>query len=194
MNDLLSKENFSIISREISIMMETRSQFVAKYINYWTEGHKFLGRKIETYVFIQMELCQQNLEDSINFYNKLFDDKFTIFKYYMFTELLFEIIECVNYLHTLPTPIIHRDLKPQNILVSNGKDGRFLKLCDFGLAKFMEQSKNSRFVGTAEYMAPEVKYSETYDKSADIYSLGIVSSDLFQIKERPKFIRDQTAM
>ena len=175
-------------------MVETKSKYVAKYITSWTEGHKFQGRKIVTYIYIQMELCQQNLDDLLEKFNKSTGENFTRFKYYILTEILFEIIECIKYLHTLPKPIIHRDLKPQNILVTVGKDGKFFKLCDFGLAKFMEHSKNSRFVGTDKYIAPEVKYSENYNILSDIYSLGIIATDLFQIKERPKFISDQTAL
>ena len=175
-------------------MMKTRSKYVAKYINSWTEGQRFLGTKIITYMFIQMELCQKNLEDLCLQFNNSIGGELISFKYYIYTEILFEIIECVNYLHTLPTPIIHRDLKPQNILVTNGNDERFLKLCDFGLAKFMEHSRNSRQIGTIRYMAPEVRDSEHYDILSDIYSLGIITTDLFQIKEKPKLIRDQSAL
>jgi serine/threonine protein kinase len=46
--------------------------------------------------------------------------------YYICCELLSEIIECVHYLHERNR--IHRDLNPANILITDGINGRFLKL------------------------------------------------------------------
>ena len=68
--------------------------------------------------------------------------------------------------------IIHRDIKPENIFIS--KQGNF-KLGDFGIARTMEQSNMQMTIaGTKNYMAPEVFKEQPYDKTADIYSLGIV--------------------
>jgi serine/threonine-protein kinase len=49
---------------------------------------------------------------------------------------LTKIIECVNYLHE--RKIIHRDLKPANILITDGINGRFVRLADFGLSGIHE--------------------------------------------------------
>jgi serine/threonine protein kinase len=51
--------------------------------------------------------------------------------YYICCELFTETIECVHYLQG--RNVIHRDLKPANILITNGINGRFVKLADFGL-------------------------------------------------------------
>lgn len=68
--------------------------------------------------------------------------------------------------------IIHRDIKPENIFIS--QFGNF-KLGDFGIARTMEKTDMlmSR-KGTKSYMAPEVYNTKPYDKTVDIYSLGIV--------------------
>src|SRR5579859_5541680 len=76
----------------------------------------------------------------------------------------------VNYLHD--HGIVHRDLKPGNIFLEHG----LLKVGDYGLSKSMSSSHRSAqtsSVGTVHYMAPEIS-SGRYDKSVDIYALGII--------------------
>ena len=68
--------------------------------------------------------------------------------------------------------IIHRDIKPENIFVS--KFGEF-KLGDFGIARKLENTSSIMSKkGTYIYMAPEVYKGNSYDKTVDIYSLGLV--------------------
>jgi serine/threonine protein kinase len=79
--------------------------------------------------------------------------------------------------------IIHRDIKPENIFLS--KYGDF-KLGDFGIAKQVEMTVSMMSKkGTYLYMAPEVFRGETYDKTVDIYSLGLVLFRLFNDNKLP---------
>ena len=79
--------------------------------------------------------------------------------------------------------IIHRDIKPDNIFVT--KDGNF-KLGDFGVARTMEKTLSAMSQkGTYTYMAPEVYYGKTYDKTVDLYSLGIVLYQLLNENRAP---------
>jgi len=107
----------------------------------------------------------------------------TPLEYYISGELFKEILEAVNYLHSLKPPIIHRDLKPNNILITEGLNGRFVKIADFGLATFhkFDQQTHTKGLGNVKYVAPEVVRGRTYDMKADIYSLGVVSQDLFDV-------------
>ena len=71
--------------------------------------------------------------------------------------------------------IIFRDLKPQNVGFSpNGQ----VKIFDLGIARDVQQclatNQKLGFAGTPRYMAPEVGNGEIYDRSADIYSFGIL--------------------
>lgn len=68
--------------------------------------------------------------------------------------------------------IIHRDIKINNVFVN--RYGTF-KLGDFGISKQLEKTQSAvSQKGTNMYMAPEVFRGESYDKTVDIYSLGIM--------------------
>jgi serine/threonine protein kinase len=67
--------------------------------------------------------------------------------------------------------IIHRDVKPANIMV----DGYgIFKLGDFGVARTFDGTRTATMAGTESYMAPEVVLRKKYDRTVDIYSLGLV--------------------
>src|SRR5260370_21106794 len=78
--------------------------------------------------------------------------------------------------------VLHRDIKPENVMF--GKDG-FVKVLDFGLAKFKEQqgpaaaasivdTDASVAAGTLSCMSPEQARGEPLDARTDIFSLGIL--------------------
>src|SRR5262245_34503404 len=78
--------------------------------------------------------------------------------------------------------IIHRDLKTPNLM----RDNRGLvKLMDFGIAKGSEEAGSGGLtltgavMGTPEYMSPEQCRGEKIDSRSDIYSLGVVTYELF---------------
>jgi len=107
----------------------------------------------------------------------------TPLEYYISSQLFKQILEAVNYLHSLKPPIIHRDLKPTNILITEGKNGRFVKLADFGLSVTHEKDEqtHTRDLGTIRYAKREVFNGTNYHIKADIYSLNVVSQDLFDV-------------
>jgi serine/threonine protein kinase len=101
--------------------------------------------------------------------------------YYISSELFVQILESVDYLHK--QKVIHRDLKPSNILITNGSNGRFVKVADFGLAVIHEHTNQSHTSdrGTLKYMVPEVVFGRKYNMKADIFSLGKIAEKLFNI-------------
>jgi len=88
-------------------------------------------------------------------------------------ETMHEICIAVKHLHD--KNIAHRDLKPENILYTTNGENGILKLTDFGFAKEIH-SKDSLQTPcyTPYYVAPEVLGPEKYDKSCDIWSLGVI--------------------
>nr|MCH9681161.1 serine/threonine protein kinase [Deltaproteobacteria bacterium] len=80
--------------------------------------------------------------------------------------------------------IVHRDMKPSNCFLVEvpGMEGDFMKVLDFGIAKFSSgadeeteglTSTNEVF-GTVAYMAPEMAQGTTNDIRSDIYAVGVM--------------------
>ncbi|XP_037541229.1 inhibitor of nuclear factor kappa-B kinase subunit alpha [Nematolebias whitei] len=87
--------------------------------------------------------------------------------------LLSDMGSGVQYLHD--NKIIHRDLKPENIVLQE-IDGKIVhKVIDLGYAKDLDQgSLCTSFVGTLQYLAPELFESKPYTVSVDYWSFGTV--------------------
>lgn len=81
-----------------------------------------------------------------------------------------QILEGLQYLHTMDAPIIHRDVKNDNIFVNTAVGE--VKIGDLGLAK---ERKNKRYtiVGTPHFMAREMFEGEGYTEKIDIYAFGM---------------------
>uniref|UniRef100_UPI00398F11C6 3-phosphoinositide-dependent protein kinase 1a n=1 Tax=Pristiophorus japonicus TaxID=55135 RepID=UPI00398F11C6 len=84
-----------------------------------------------------------------------------------------EIVSALEYLHDIG--IIHRDLKPENILLS---EDMHIRITDFGTAKVLSsestQARANSFVGTAQYVSPELLTEKSACKSSDLWALGCI--------------------
>lgn len=87
-----------------------------------------------------------------------------------------ELTEAVGYLHQ--RGITHNDLKPENILVTRTNDT--LKLIDFGLSDSDAEYALRTLGCTPCYASPELRRRERVDGRSDIYSLGLILSELFE--------------
>jgi len=88
-------------------------------------------------------------------------------------ELIKDICIAVKFLHDMN--VAHRDLKPENLLYSSKDNLGVLKLTDFGFAKETHIRDTLQTpCYTPYYVAPEVLGPEKYDKSCDIWSLGVI--------------------
>ncbi|KOR31544.1 hypothetical protein TI04_00350 [Achromatium sp. WMS2] len=90
------------------------------------------------------------------------------------------LLEPLEFLHSLENPIVHRDLNPNNIFLVDGKIDN-VKLLDFGLAKKCSttscggNASTSLGCGSPNFAAPEQLSSEYGDitPATDCYSLGV---------------------
>ncbi len=185
---------------KFSVVNDISDPFIVRHFDAWFENNMNNERLV---LYIKMELCDTTLQQVIDeiqsgicFKNKN-EDILTPIGYYIASQLFIEILKGVQYLHQ--QNIIHRDLDPNNILinrdkrrrqeeeidkiVTRGKTNRnFVKIGDFGLIAIHNNAKQSHTGdrGSLKYMAPEVECG-VYDTKADIYSLGIIFQELFDI-------------
>ncbi|EGZ24095.1 hypothetical protein PHYSODRAFT_325252 [Phytophthora sojae] len=81
----------------------------------------------------------------------------------------------LEYLHARTPPLIHRDLKSKNVLLTKKLEA---KLIDFGVSRGRQENSMTAGVGTPYWSAPEILEGRKYTEQADIYSFGVVMSEL----------------
>ncbi|KAF1334685.1 Tkl protein kinase, partial [Globisporangium splendens] len=93
------------------------------------------------------------------------------------TRFALHIAEALTYLHSLNPKLIHRDLKSKNVLLNADMDA---KLSDFGVSRerHFEETHMTAGIGTSFWIAPEVLLGKDYDERADIFSYGVVLSEI----------------
>ncbi|NIG59447.1 ankyrin repeat and protein kinase domain-containing protein 1 [Pontoporia blainvillei] len=118
-------------------------------------------------------------------------------------QLKFRIIHetglAMNFLHSINPPLLHLDLKPGNILLDSHVH---VKVSDFGLSKWMEQSARMRYIKrsalqvTLSYIPPEMflESNKGPGPKYDVYSFGIVIWEIFTQKKPYSDITVETDM
>ena len=161
----LSKEALFLFKNEISIFnkFQNRNPYIVHFYNY-----KILPNKIN----LDLEYCQYgSLRDLLK---KAKKKKIKLTENEI-SSIIYMVLTGLDFMHE--NDIINRDIKCKNILVN--KDG-FAKLCDFGISQIINKvdliPKNK--AGSPYWMAPELINMQKYNKSIDIWSLGITCIEL----------------
>ena len=75
----------------------------------------------------------------------------------------------LEYIHT--NNVIHRDIKPENLVLD---DKGYVRVTDFGIAKYNTADNSSETSGTPGYMSPEVMNAENHSFTADFFAIGVI--------------------
>ena len=86
-----------------------------------------------------------------------------------------QIVHMISFLHS--KNILYRDLKLENIMFN---ENGYLTLIDFGSCKVIEDAKEleSSFIGSADYISPEIINGEGHNKMSDWWSFGVILYEL----------------
>lgn len=95
-----------------------------------------------------------------------------------------QVLEALEHAHR--KGVVHRDIKPGNIVMID-RETDFIKVVDFGLAKFNQGTEkltnSSELWGSPPYMSPEQCMGKEGDKRSDIYSVGVVMYEMLTGKD-----------
>lgn len=172
----LLQEDIKLLRREIDIMKKVDHENVLKL-------HKIYEDKSK--VFIVMELVEGS-----ELFDRIVDKGYYSEKSAI--NIVQQILSAVSYLHEIG--IAHRDLKPENLLCKGNDENEIVKIADFGLSKiFNDEEELMTSCGTPGYVAPEVLMCESYDKSVDMWGIGIITYILLA-GYPPFYAEDDTAL
>jgi non-specific serine/threonine protein kinase len=151
-NGLISR-----FSKEIEILKLINHINIIKLKDYFID---------DKYIYIITEYCNRgSLKEQIGLIKNEIDVR----------HIVKQIIHGIQYLDDVG--IMHRDIKPDNILLNNDN---VIKIIDFGFSVEVKESDlYSTICGTPLYMSPELLQSKEYSKSSDLWSIGIISYELF---------------
>lgn len=155
-------KDMELVKSEIDIMIMCRHPNIVRLLD------KFESKD---YTYIVMEYLRGN-----TFANYLEKSPIDALSEQDCCKVIYQIANALDYMHTFG--IVHRDLKPENIMIKTSlpyESNDSVKIMDFGLSKILGPTeKASDGYGTLTYVAPEVLTRKPYNKSVDVWSLGVI--------------------
>jgi len=185
---MCSKEQVIREKKQQAIMRE--KEVMNKITCNWNKEAPFFVRLMASFhdarsLFFVMTLGKRG--DMFRFIKKMAAKEVDVTQFYAA-----ELVQALQHLHSLN--IVHRDLKPENILLDAGMH---ILVTDFGSAKLLEEEpesseeqgqancngeegdrpsggRRSSFVGTAQYVSPEVLTGQDTSPASDLWALGCI--------------------
>ena len=164
-----TKERIKKIQNESINLSKCESKNIVKFYD------SYLDKKKNFYII--MEYCDgENLR---SFIDKHIKDGILIEE-----NIIKNIVKqiCTGLKVIYDSKIVHRDLKPENIFINGNFD---IKIGDFGLSKklnfFSKQALTINKAGSDYYIAPETFFQSVYHEKSDIWSLGCIIYELFNL-------------
>ena len=154
----LPDEDENSLRQEVAIMKSLKHTNIVEFIDFFEE---------EKFFYVVLEFLEGGeLFDRIvkkNFYNEK-----------EARDVVKVILDGMKYCHD--KGIAHRDMKPENLLLTSKEDDSFVKIADFGFAIHgVQQGDRDTQCGTPGFVAPEVLQNKSYDKSVDMWSIGVIT-------------------
>ena len=164
--DELSDEEIELIENEAKILSSIDDEHIVKYYGSTKDSNTF---------YILMEFCGgSDLKKFINEFKK--NNEFI--EEYIIYRIVLDLCLGIKKIHD--NNLIHRDLKPENLFITEDYK---IKIGYFGISKQMDSNNQyaNTYVGTNNYMAPEVIKGEKYNNKVDIWALGCIIYELLTL-------------
>ena len=165
-----AKETIQTFEKEAEILSKFNCRNIVKYYDSYKDNNN---------IYILMKYC-----DGDNLRN--FIDKNMKRNTLIEEDILKDIIKqlCIGIKEIHNKEIIHRDLKQKNIFIN---DKMHIKIGDFGISKqkqfdsYKSHTITKNKAGTDYYIAPEIIKEGIYNNKCDIWSLGCIIYELFNL-------------
>tara|TARA_B100000795_G_scaffold261221_1_gene237795 strand:+ start:2393 stop:3352 length:960 start_codon:yes stop_codon:yes gene_type:complete len=155
-----SNDNFiRYAKKEINFLSKIENHNIVEMVD------NFMVDKIQYLVF---EYLNDNL---YNFFLK----KKEVIDFDKFSKYSYQIADGLSYIHS--KNIVHCDLKLENIMLTH--DIHKLKIIDFGSSRNDNYIiQNNFYIQSRYYRAPEILYEINFNPKIDIWSFGIIMTEL----------------
>ena len=164
------RDKIENIRKEANILFKFKSKNIVKYYDSYLDKDKF---------YIVMEFCGGlGLKEFIT--KKIKNNE--LIGEFVLCNIIKQICMGLKIIHNIN--IIHRDIKPENIFMNDNMD---IKIGDFGISK--QYNPNKKYAktlnkaGSIFYIAPEIIVDGIYNEKSDMYSLGCIIYELFNLSK-----------